>query len=297
MKRRLFFWYSLLLIGSCTAQTNHSKDTASNWASESSREQLRFTVTDVQEFETLQQDYGALQTVLQEIIEKPIELVAFESYTAAAAALQLGQVELVLTGPAEYVVIRARTNAVPLIGITRPNYRSIICVSTNSKIKSLIQLKEKKIAMWKVGSTSGHLGVTKLLIDAGLDPKSDLKILMLGSKGLPALQDGEVDAWGGSSARYAEFLQKKGLSERVLPPIAKGPLLPNDLFVASSKLDASWTKEITERMVKNQEKLIQSLVSVEKGKYEDSKLVPANDSDYNTIREVYKTIGQGSFMQ
>lgn len=297
MKRRYFLGHSLLLIASCTAQRNNSKDRASNFSSERFPARLRLTVTDVQELETLQQDYRALQTTLQEILETPIELVVVDSYTAAAAALQLAQVELVLTGPSEYVVIRARTNAVPLIGLTRPNYHSIICVSAHSTIKSIVQLKRKKIAMWKVGSTSGHLGVTKLLIDAGLDPKSDLKILMLGSKGLSMLQNGEVDAWGGSSARYKEFLQDRGLSERTLPSIAKGPLLPNDLFVASSKLDASWVKEMGDRITKNQTKLIQSLVNVEKGKYEGSTLVPANDSDYNMIREVYQVIGQGNFVQ
>ena len=296
MKRRHFIGCALLFIASCTEEKNNPKGIAFNAQTKDSPERLRFTVTDVQELETLQHDYKALRNVLQEILEKPIELVAFESYTAAAAALQLGQVELVLTGPAEYVVIHTRTNAIPLIGITRPNYRTVICVSLNSKIKSVGQLKGKNIAMWKVGSTSGHLGVTKLLIDAGLDPKSDLKILMLGNKGLPALQNGDVDAWGGSSDRYGDFIQNKGLSESSLPLIAKGSFLPNDLFVASSKLDASWVKEISDRMVNNQDKLIQSLLSVENGKYKGSKLVPANDSDYNMIREVYQSMGQGSFM-
>lgn len=297
MKRRHFVEYSLLLIASCIAQTNNPNNKASKLSSERSLELLRLTVTDVQELETLQHDYGALQMVLEEILETPIELVAVDSYTAAAAALQLAQVDLVLTGPSEYVVIRARTNAVPLIGLTRPNYRSIICVSANSKIKSIVQLKGKTIAMWKVGSTSGHLGVTKLLIDAGLDPKSDFKILMLGSKGLSMLQNGEVDAWGGSSARYAEFLQDKGLTEHALPLIAKGSLLPNDLFVASSKLDTSWVKQMSDRIAKNQNKLMQSLVNVEQGKYKESTLVPANDSDYNMIREVYQVMGQGKFVQ
>lgn len=296
MKRRQFSWYFLVLVTGCTAARNNPIGRAFNSTSESFSEQLRFTVTDIQDFEKLQQDYRALQTVLGEILHKSIELVAFESYMATAAALQLAQVELALTGASEYVVIHARTNAVPVIGITRPNYRSIICVSENSKIKSIAQLKGKKIAMWKVGSTSGHLGVTKLLMDAGLDPKSDLKIMMLGSQGLPALQKGEVDAWGGSSTRYAEFLLNEGLSEKVLPPIAKGPLLPCDLFVASSKLDSILIKEIRERLIKNSDRLIQSLSSVEGGKYRAANLVQLNDSDYDMIRHVYKAIGQGDFI-
>lgn len=238
-----------------------------------------------------------MQTALTEILQTEIELVPVESYTAAASALQSDRLDFVLLVPSEYVVMRARTNAVPVIGITRPNYRTVICVSANSKIKSVADLKGKKIAMWKVGSTSGYPRPTKLLIDAGLNPQSDLKILMLESKGLPALQKGEVDAWGGSAVKYKKFLQERSLSESALPSIAKGPFLPKDVFVASSQLDAELVKQIGSLLITNQEKIIQSLSAVEEGKYNGSTLVQVNDSEYDMIREVYKAIGQGNFVQ
>ena len=296
MKRRNFLSYFLLLIAGCASATSNSKSTSSNLDADVP-DTLRFTVTDTQGLEQLQRDYGGLRTALEEVLEKKIEFVPFESYIAAAAALQSDQVDFVFTGPSEYVVMSARTNAVPIIGITRLNYYPVICVSANNKIKSVAQLKGKKIAMWKVGSTSGHLGPTKLLIDAGLNPKSDLEILMLGSKGLPALQKGEVDAWGGSSVKYEKFLKDEGLSESALPLIEKGALFPNDLFVASSRLDSRVVKKIGDRMMKNQDKLLQSLLSVEEGKFQGSKLVSVNDIDYNQFREVYKLVGQGSFVQ
>ncbi|MBD2007167.1 MULTISPECIES: PhnD/SsuA/transferrin family substrate-binding protein [Cyanophyceae] len=296
MKRRNFLSYFLLLIAGCASATSNSNSISSNLDA-NVPDTLRFTVTDTQGLQQLQRDYGGLRTALEEVLEKKIEFVPFESYIAAAAALQSDQVDFVFTGPSEYVVMSARTNAVPIIGITRSNYYPVICVSANNKIKSVAQLKGKKIAMWKVGSTSGHLGPTKLLIDAGLNPKSDLEILLLGSKGLPALQKGEVDAWGGSSIKYEKFLKDEGLSESALPVIVKGSFFPNDLFVVSSKLNSSFVKEMGDRMMKNQDKLLQSLSSVEEGKFKGSKLVSANDFDYNQFRQVYKIVGQGSFVQ
>ncbi|MBD1907014.1 PhnD/SsuA/transferrin family substrate-binding protein [Funiculus sociatus GB2-A5] len=296
MKRRNFLSYFLLLIAGCASATSNSNSIYSNLDA-NVPDTLRFTVTDTQGLQQLQRDYGGLRTALEEVLEKKIEFVPFESYIAAAAALQSDQVDFVFTGPSEYVVMSARTNAVPIIGITRSNYYPVICVSANNKIKSVAQLKGKKIAMWKVGSTSGHLGPTKLLIDGGLNPKSDLEILLLGSKGLPALQKGEVDAWGGSSVKYEKFLKDEGLSESALPVIVKGSFFPNDLFVVSSKLDSSFVKEMGDRMMKNQDKLLQSLSSVEEGKFKGSKLVSANDVDYNQFRQVYKIVGQGSFVQ
>ncbi len=289
MRRRNLLLYSLLFIAGCTSVTNIPTVTQPK--------KLRFTVTDALGMEELQRDYGALQAALKEILQTEIELVPVESYTAAASALQSDQLDFVLTGPSEYVVMRARTNAVPVIGITRPNYRTVICVSANSKIKSLADLKGKKIALWKIGSTSGYLGPTKLLIDAGLNPQSDLKILMLGSKGLPSLQKGEVDAWGGSAVKYEQFLQEQGLSQSTLPVIAKGPLLPKDLFVASSQLNPEAVKLISSLLIKEQEKIVKSLSFVEEGKYKTSSLVLVNDDEYDMIRDVYKAIGQGNFVQ
>jgi len=297
MKRRYFLESSLILIAGCTAATSNANSRSFNSDIRSQPEKLRFTVTGLEDLEQLQRNYDPLRTALEEVLEQKIEFAPFESYIAAAAALQVDQVDLVLTGPSEYVVMRARTNAVPVIGITRPHYRSVICVSANSKITLLAQLKGKKIAMWEVGSTSGHLGPTQLLIDAGLNPHSDLEILMLGSEGLPALKKGEIDAWGGTARRYQNFLQNQKLSKNSLPLIAQGPLLPNDLFVVNSKFAPECVKKISERMVKNREKLLQSLFPAESGKYKGSDLVPVNDSDYNMIRAVYTAIGQGRFIQ
>ncbi len=297
MKRRQLFGYFLLFLTGCAAGTTKTDSNNANSTISNFPEKLRFTVTDAQGLKELQRDYGSLQTALEEVLQKKIEFFPVESYTAAVAALQLDQVDLVFTGPSEYVIMRARTNAVPVIAVTRPNYHTVICVRKNSKIKSVANLKGKKLAIWKVGSTSGHLGPTKLVIDAGLDPKSDLKMLMLASKGLSELQKGEVDAWGGSAVKYQKFLQDNSLSESDLPTIAKGPELPNDLFVVNSKMSAAFVQEISDRFIKNQDKLLQSLLSVEEGKYKGAKLIAANDYEYNMVRQVYQAIGQGEFIQ
>lgn len=291
MKRRDFLGFSLLFLASCAETRTNRNNT------KITSEKLRFTVTETQSLEELQRDYGALKTVLEQILEKKIEFVPVGSYTAAAAALQLDQVDLVLTGPSEYVVMRARTNAVPVIALTRPNYHTVISVPVNSGIKSVAQLKGKKVAMWEVGSTSGHLGPTKMLMDAGLNPQSEVKIVMLKGDGLPALREGKVDAWAGSAVKYEKFLQDEALSEKDLPLIAKGPLLPDDLFVANSKFDANFIKDISSKMLANEDKLLSSLLSVEEGKYKGSQLISTSDANYDIIRQVYEAIGQGSFVK
>jgi len=294
MKRRHFVGFSLLFVASCSTTVNQSNRSFSDFAV-SEPETLEFAVTDIQGAEDLQQSYQRFRTVLGEVLEKKIELFPVDNYIAAAVALQSGQLKLALTGPSEYVIMRARTNAVPIIAITRPDYYSIILVPANSEIKSAAQLKGKTIAMWEVGSTSGHLGPIKIFLDAGLNPESDFKISMLGKKGLQALKKQQVDALAIGVNRYKDLLKIDGLSANDFRIIATGQPLPSDLFVASSSLPNTIVQKIRTRLVENQDKLIEAiLLGKANDKYQGAKLVPANDSDYNMIREAYKAIGQGN---
>ncbi|MBW4493947.1 MAG: phosphate/phosphite/phosphonate ABC transporter substrate-binding protein [Oscillatoria princeps RMCB-10] len=296
MKRRNFLWNSLLFLTGCAAAK--SKPSSRHSKPHTRPNKLRFAVSDTHGMAELQREYEPLRKALEEVLDTEIEFFPLaKNFTAAGAAMQLDRVDLMLVGPAEYALVSARTNAVPVIALTRPGFHSVIVVRANSGIKSLQQLKGKTIALREVGSTAGHLGPTKLLLDAGLNPQSDVKIIMLEDKGLKALKNGEVDAWAGSIFRYKRTLQAAGLSEKEFPAIATGPLLPNDIFIASSKLDPAFVEEVRERMFENQAKLTQALVATPllSTRFQGSKLVPANDADYNPIREAYKAIGQGDF--
>ncbi|MBD2167782.1 PhnD/SsuA/transferrin family substrate-binding protein [Calothrix membranacea FACHB-236] len=295
MKRRNILWYSLLFIAGCTTGTN-PKNNSGNLAI-SSPKKLNFTVTDVAGIEDLQRDYGAFRAVLEEILGIKIDFFPVENPTAAAPALLSGKVDIVFAGPSEYLILNSRAKAIPIIAIRRNNYHPIFVVRADSKIKSLAQLRGKTIAMRKIGSTSGHIAPTKLVIDAGLNPNTDLKIVLLDDQGAKALKKGEVDAWATSFDRYHNILEAEGLSEKDFSIILKGPLLPGDIFVASNLLASSFVEDVRARMFEHQDKLIQSLLTAQANqKYKDAKFISANDADYNMIREVYQKIGQGSFL-
>ncbi len=296
MKRRNLLWYSLLFTAGCTTGVNSTNNSSDKMAITAPKN-LKFAVTDVVGMKDLQRDYGLFRTTLEEILETKIEFFPVENPTAAAPALLSRKVDIVFAGPSEYLILNSRAKAIPIIAIERSNYHSIMVVRADSKIKLLAQLKGKTIAMRKVGSTSGHLAPTKLLMDAGLDPKTDFKTVMLDDKGVQALKKGEVDAWATASDRYKSILESEGLLEKDFSVIFTGPLLPSDVFVASNQLPASFIEDMRSRMIKNQDKLIQSLLTAKALKrYKGSKLIPANDADYNMIREVYQKIGQGNFL-
>jgi phosphonate transport system substrate-binding protein len=294
MKRRHFLGYSLLFVVGCAA-------TNSNGDSENSTveipKKLRLAVADVVGLEELQRSYEPFRIALGEVLGTTIEFFPVENYTAAAPALLSDRVDLVLVGPSEYVILNVRTNAMPIVGITRPDYYSIICVRADSPIQSVADLKGKTIALKDIGSTSGHLSPTKMLIDAKLNPKSDVTIRFLKKQGFSALTRGEVEAWAGSWYEYLNFLKAEGLSVSEFRVLKKSPLLPNDALMANSNLTSDVVEEMRSRLLEQQDKLLQSLISVGNDKYVGAKLVVAQDSDYDMIREVYQAIGQGDFLQ
>lgn len=301
MQRRHFLLYSFLFIGAgCTTAITNVNDRAPETGSASPIVQkpakLRFAVSDVQGMEDLQKDYEALRVVLGEMLNIPVEFFPVDSYIAAAAALQQNQVDLVFTGPSEYVVMRARTNATPIAAIKRERYYPVIVVTAGSEIKAVNDLKGKAIAMWEVGSTSGYLGPTKLLIDAGLDPKTDVKIELLAKQGLPALKAGKVDAWAGSIRRYDKFLESEKLTEADLPILVKGPDLPPDPFVVSSGLDAGFVNEMRKQFFQNQDRILKAIAPADGAKFTGATMVEVQDADYDMIREAYRAVGQGSFL-
>ena len=294
MKRRHFLAYSLLFAAGCSSPK--LTEATAGGASVRRPEKLRLAVTDVQGLATLEADYGPFRQALEETLELPIEFFPVENYVAAGPALLSAEVDLVFSGPSEYLILRARAGAEPIIGVTRPDYYSTIAVRADGEIQSLTDLKGKAIAMLTEGSTAGHIWATKLLLDAGLKVE-DFETTMLGDDGINALLAGEVDAWATSNSRYAKFVEAAGVADQVRI-LAEGESLPNDIFVARSALAPSFIQDLQKRMVDNQTKLLEAIASTpNNSKYQQSSFISAADDQYDALRAVYRAIGQGAVIQ
>lgn len=285
MRRRQLLGYTALLITGCQAPfLTHRPELLSQTT-------LRFAVTDVLSVAEMERDFGQFRQTLSTALGVPIEFVAAATMPAATSALQLNQIDLALAGPSEYVQIRRRTNAQPVLGITRPSYKSVIVKPPQSKLQSLTDLRGKTLALSDISSTSGHLGPMILLLEAGLDPREDLEVQMLGDDGsVAAIRGGRVDAWGGSFLDYQAYLQG-------YPILTTGPLLPNDLIVASSYLTPEVVVAIRDRLLAWSQDLLQALAATEDTqKYQGSQFVTVQDQDYEPIRQAFARLGEQSFI-
>ena len=160
-------------------------------------ESIKFAVTDIEGMEALQQEFGGFQKALEQASGLEIELFPVSSRTSAVEALNSGQVDLVLTGPAEYVVMKELAQPEIVVAWQRPDYFAQIAVLANGPIRSLEDLKGKKVSFGSVGSTSQHLGPAQALTDFGVKYHEDYEpVILARNVAAEALIRGDIAAIG-----------------------------------------------------------------------------------------------------
>ena len=253
---------------------------------------IKFGVTDLTGLEELQTNYGDFVAALEEVTGSTIEYFPVNSRTAAVEAMANGHVDYILTGPAEYIVFRARAKAVPVVAWQRLDYFTTLLVTNESPIKTLADMKGKIIAFGDVGSTSTHLAPAQLLASIGLMPDKDYTALNIHrGVSIEAMLQGDVDAIAVGSSHVINIrMAYPGVGIRVA---ARGPDLPNDVLVAGAHVPAENVEKIRAAFVENAALLMEAaLKSEDNKKYSGGQFIPTvEDSDYEYVRQAYITVG------
>lgn len=254
----------------------------------------KLAVTDLEGMEELQREFGKFRDVLSEKTGYGFELFPVNNRTAAVEALKAKKVDLVITGPAEYVVFKKRTEAVPVVGFSRPDYFASIIVMADSGITSLKDLKGRKVAFGDVGSTSKHLAPMQIFADNGVDPLKDLSAVYVDQKvGWNSLKRGDVAALGTTNDKFLSMRVKDDLPAGSFIVLGRSRDLPSDILLAGSHVDPAVVAKLREVFSKDADALVQAILTGEDNqKYKGMKfLTSVKDADYNYVRSMYKTIG------
>ncbi|WFP17476.1 PhnD/SsuA/transferrin family substrate-binding protein [Citricoccus muralis] len=254
-------------------------------------EPLRFSDTGVEGLETLVLEFEDFRVALEEVTGLEVEFEPMASRTAAATALQYDDLDVLLTGPAEYVVLKEEADALPLAGVTRENYKAAIFKRADSDLESVEDLEGGTLITKEVGSTSGHLGPLEMLVTAGLDPNvGDVDVVPLSDTHIEAFATGDGDALG-TGISDLETIQEM-MGEDAVEVLEEGPDLPNDLFIARTGLGEDCAGYLQDALVENQDVLLEAIVQTgENDKYLESEFVEAADSDYDPTRRAFEAAG------
>jgi phosphonate transport system substrate-binding protein len=263
------------------------------------QEPLRLAVTDIAGLEELQTEFGAFQKILTTASHLTFQFYPVSNRTAAVEALKSKKIDLVLTGPAEYIIFRSRTDAYPIVGFSRPDYFAALITMTDRRINTAKDLKQQKIAFGDVGSTSKHLAPMQLLKDAGVDPMKEIQPQHVSTNvGWEALKRGDVAAFG---TTYSIFLtlrdKEKQLEPAAFRVVARGPDLPNDPLLAGTHVDKKAVEKVQRAFQTHAQELIRAILTgKDNQKYRGMKfLTRIEDRDYDYVRSMYATIGHTQY--
>ncbi|MBP2239107.1 phosphonate transport system substrate-binding protein [Sinorhizobium kostiense] len=259
-------------------------------------ETVKFAVTDIEGLEALQQEFGGFEEALEKVTGLDIELFPVSSRAAAVEAMNSGQIDLVLTGPAEYVVMKELAEPKIVVAWQRPDYFAQIAVLSDGSIRSLEDLKGKKVSFGSVGSTSQHLGPAQALTDAGLNYNVDYEAVILSRNvAAEALIRGDIAAIGLNFGHLASV--RKAFPDTAFTVLARGRDLPNDILVARKDIADDVLQKVRVAFVEHGKELMEGVL-----KGDDNQkfkggffLTDVKDSDYDYVRSMYRTIGVDTF--
>jgi phosphonate transport system substrate-binding protein len=197
------------------------------------------------------------------------------------------------------VVFRARSNAIPVVGLTRVDYFPNIVVRGDSPHQLVTDLKGQKLGLGAIGSTSRHLGPMQALADQGLDPRRDVQVQHLSTSVLmEAIRRGDVAAIG---INHTDLLRLRERNpEMVFRVIARGRDLPMDLILAGPHVEPSVIEKLRTAFRNHGTALTSAILT---GGEENQKFLGMHwvttirDEDYNYVRRMYATIGQPQFSE
>ncbi|WP_193172210.1 PhnD/SsuA/transferrin family substrate-binding protein [Nisaea nitritireducens] len=259
-------------------------------------ETVRLAVTDIEGLEALQQEFGPFEAAIEKSTGLDVELFPVGNRTAAVEAMKSGQVDFVLTGPAEYVVIKELATPEIVVAWQRPDYFAQIVTLATGPVKQVSDLKGKVISFGSVGSTSQHLGPAQALADLGLDYGRDYEPKIISRNvAIEALIRGDLSAIGMNFGHLQKA--RKAYPDVAFTVIARGRDLPNDILVARTGLDKNLVAKVRKAFEEDGQDLLAAVLKGDDNqKYRGGFFLSSvNDADYDYVRSMYKTIGVERF--
>lgn len=255
--------------------------------------------------DTLEAKAKPLQALLKKQLGIPVTVSVSTNYNTIVEAMGSKQVDVGFLPPDAYVQAH-KQNGVKVIlqaerfGVKEPNdqatkslvsyYRSQILVRKDSGIKTLADLKGKKIAVQDTTSTAGWVYPAVELYKHGINiNKNGIKLVQVKGhdQGVLAVYNGNADAaFVFQGARKIVLKDAPNVMTKVVPLYTTSKI-PNDTISVRGDMSKKWQKKIAAAFKaiaksKKGHEIISSVYSHEG--YADSK-----DSNFNVIRQYDKT--------
>ena len=245
MKKILLALFSFIFVFSivgCSTKTETKKE----------EKVIKMGFVPLKNSEKLVEDLKPISDYLSERLGVKVEAFTASNYIGVVEGLGSGSVDFGIIPPFSSLLAQKQSNAKPILtskGKTgKPGYTAELYVRKDSGIKSLQDVKGKKVACVDPSSSSGYIYPGAMLVNAGLNLDKDISYQFSGGhdKSLQLLLNKDVDViatFDGVEDRYAkDFPQAKTDIQK----LATSDMIPGIMVTTSSKMD----KELQEKLEK-----------------------------------------------
>lgn len=257
-KMGLIFAFMIGILSACSS----SKTSNGDYAPES----LTVQFVPSQNADTLEAKAKPLEGLLKDKLGIPVTVSVSTNYNTIVEAMASEKVDVGFLPPTAYVQAHEKGAANVILQAQRfgvndetgaPNeklvdfYKSMFIVKADSDIKSVKDLKGKKIAFQDVTSSAGYVWPAAALMDEKIDPLTDVEgITVKGhDQAVIALLNGDVDAAViFQDARnivkgdYPDVFDKTRVLHFTEP-------IPNDTIAIRSDMSEEWAKKIQDAFI------------------------------------------------
>lgn len=293
MKKWILYFTGLLVVAgllSCSPENS----------SESSTEILRLGLVPFETGEELLRDIQPLLDVIEKGMAMEVRPTVAADYTGVVEAFKNKQLDVAFLSPASYVLAKQEANVRIIVKSQRngsPYYYGAIIVRDDSPIREIKDLKGKQFSFGDPISTTGHIFARKLMLEAQLNPDTDLdKVIYSGSHDatILAVLNKKVDAGAtyaddnqGKSNAWSRFLKAEDAKKiRVLKYTEP---IPSDSICVSQEFPEEQTQRLQKTILDySQSPEGKALI---KKLYHFDGYVAANDADYQSIRDGFAAAG------
>lgn len=218
---------------------------------------------------------------------RPVEVTKTSDYLAIVEAMRSGLLDVAVFSPFPTPLAQQVANVKPLVVAKGAPYNSVLVCRTDRGIKTIQDLRGKKIAFVDPGSTSGNYIPKLLLKRAGMNPDTDVEGTYAGGHDSAelAVKQGSVDCAADAGLTYRQMAAKGIIDPSEQKIVAESEPLPVSIvIIARDGLDPTITDGIIRSFTAapNQEALaVASATS----------FAAAQESDFALFREAASELG------
>jgi phosphonate transport system substrate-binding protein len=248
-----------------------------------------------------QADFAPLFNAVTRATGIRFDLRVGESYAAVIEAMKSGLIEIAWFGPVAYVQARD-AGAAELLAVAVLNgnssYYSGIFVRADSPLRTIEDLKGRRLAVGDLNSGSSFTYPMHMLLHAGLEPVRDLaEIRITGSHsaGLSALSEGHVDAACLSFESFTKAVQQGSTKAADFRVIARSDPIPNPPLALSTSLSPQMKAtlrhafENVHHMPGISPEMVRGYGGVRVDRYDTQ----FPDAAFDTVRETFNQVNDG----